>query len=136
MRRVTFPAPLVHRKEKPRVAAGLRVEAPGIEPFAAGVENGRKRRQTDGNGRGSAPLSRMMRPFATGVRPDATASVYQVYQGRCRHRSKHRRREARRARGITTASLKYGVVGVHSRAHGAGCRAAAPTGSSLVGAAL
>src|SRR6266511_2290397 len=39
-----------------------------------------------------------MRPFATAIRPDATASVYQVYQGRCRHRSKHRRREARRAR--------------------------------------
>src|SRR6266508_2408481 len=32
MRRVTFPPPLVHRKQKPRVAAGLRVEAPGIEP--------------------------------------------------------------------------------------------------------
>ncbi len=77
---VTFPAPLVHRKEKPRVAAGFRVEAPGIEPPATRVENGRKRTQKDGNGRGSAGLNGKMRPFATAIRPDATASVYQVYQ--------------------------------------------------------
>lgn len=56
------------------------MEAPGIEPSARRVENGRKRTQTDGNGRGSAALSGKMRPFATAIRPDATASVYQVYQ--------------------------------------------------------
>ena len=39
------------------------VEAPGIEPSARRVENGRKWTQTDGNGRGSAGLSGKMRPF-------------------------------------------------------------------------
>ncbi len=50
------------------------------KPSARGVENGRKRTQADGNGRRFAGLSGKMRPFATAIRPDATASVYQVYQ--------------------------------------------------------
>ncbi len=62
------------------------MEAPGIEPFAARVENGRKRTQRDGNGRGSGGLNGKMHPFATAIRPDATASVYQVYQGGKRRR--------------------------------------------------
>ena len=62
------------------------MEAPGIEPFAARVENGRKRFQTDGNGRRTAGLNGEMRPFATAIRPDATASVYQVYQAIVRRR--------------------------------------------------
>jgi integrase len=60
------------------------VEAPGIEPSARGVANGRKRTQADGNGRGSGDLNGKMRPFATAIRPDATASVYQVYQAAIR----------------------------------------------------
>jgi hypothetical protein len=58
----------------------VKVEAPGIERSATGGEDGRKRTQTDANGRGSASLSGKMRPFATALRPDATAPVYQVYQ--------------------------------------------------------
>lgn len=56
------------------------MEAPGIEPPARVVANGRKRTQAGGNGRRSAGLNGKMRPFATTIRPDATASVYQVYQ--------------------------------------------------------
>ncbi len=58
------------------------MEAPGIEPSARRVENGRKRAQTDGNGRGSGDLNGKMRGFATAIRPDAAASVYQVYKRR------------------------------------------------------
>jgi hypothetical protein len=43
----------------------LIVEAPGIEPSARQVENGRKRTQTDGNGRRSAGLNGTMPPFET-----------------------------------------------------------------------
>ncbi len=69
-----------------------KVEAPGIEPPATGVENGRKRTKRDGNGRGSAGLIGKMRPFATAIRPDATALVY---QGRCRHRTSYPARMVR-----------------------------------------
>jgi hypothetical protein len=70
-------------KEKAPGARGLvrlEVEAPGIEPSARRVANGRKRTQTGGNGRGSGDLNGTMRPFATAIRPDAAAPVYQVYQ--------------------------------------------------------
>lgn len=63
------------------------VEAPGIEPPARVVANGRKRTKADGNGRRSRGLSETMRPFATAMRPDSTVSVYQVYQGSSRRRS-------------------------------------------------